>query len=138
MEEILMKTDKHTKMFTFDGLTIQAKVVDVHDGDTIRVTFIPYSGSEPKQFHIRLFGIDCCEITSKDPIEKKYAIKARDYLRNLILNQMITLQCMNYDKYGRILGNILYNGENVNKLMLKTEKTTEYFGKTKVKFEERH
>ena len=112
-------------LFSIQG-THNARVVSQHDGDTI--TCIVQVGSVFYKFPIRLAHIDTCEMTSKEPILKTKAFLARDKLFSLVTgntkidtiawrkkdfdeyfqynNTIITLECEEMDKYGRVLANI--------------------------------
>ena len=99
---------------------VKVEKSQVYDGDTIQNVLISL-----KDFNttfkrtIRLSGIDAPEIRTKDLAEKKLGFKARDWLRALIAGQNIQLQIEGREKYGRSLGTIFLNGENVNELMVK-------------------
>jgi endonuclease YncB( thermonuclease family) len=115
--ELLNNCKKDKKCFSFAGLKTKAKVVDIYDGDTITVKF--FFGNQLIQYKCRLLGIDTPEIKSKDEEKKKLAIKARDRLRELILNKVVELDVREFDKYGRLLGVISCDNQNINELMLK-------------------
>lgn len=69
----------NTCPFAYQEAAPYVRVVDVYDGDTIKVVMEVYPG----RFHrvdLRLCGIDTCEMTSKDPDEKRRAVLARDRL----------------------------------------------------------
>ena len=51
--------------------------------------------------------------------EKKWGIRARDFLSDMIMEKIITLNCKDYDKYGRILGDVIFDGKNINYIMIK-------------------
>lgn len=74
----------------------------VHDGDTITLQ------SEATTKKIRLAGIDAPEL--KQP----YGIESRDALRQDILNQQVTVDTSKTDKYGRSVGKVLINNEDIN------------------------
>ncbi len=100
--------------FSFTGLVCRAKVVEVYDGDTIRIRF--RWGKEYPQFRVRLLGIDTPEIKPKkkkdtgemrsdDDIagEKERAVRSRDALRERIDGKVINVVFSQNDKYGRPL-----------------------------------
>ena len=66
-------------MFSFKDQTIEAKVVSVYDGDTIKVVF-PLSNVYYK-WNCRLTGVDTPEIRTRCKKEKAYGYKVRDELR---------------------------------------------------------
>lgn len=102
---------KHTPFFSLKGLKTYARVVGIHDGDTLTAVF-PFYGNYYK-FNIRLRGIDTCELRSRNIQIKAIAEKARDRLTSLITGQdtfdfesqvcLIHLSCHEFDKYGRLL-----------------------------------
>lgn len=77
-------------------------VISVYDGDTI--TLNNYSGTKK----IRLAGIDAPEI------KQAYGLDSRDALRQDVLNQPVTVDTTKQDKYGRSVGKVLIDGEDIN------------------------
>jgi endonuclease YncB( thermonuclease family) len=84
------------------------------------------------RFSVRLANIDCPEIRTRNEIEKEYAIKVKNNLEELILNQYIDLNIIKTDKYGRLLATIYYNNKCINDWLLKNHLAVDYKGKTKV------
>lgn len=82
------------------------KVVSVHDGDTITIL------AQKKQIKIRLFGIDAPEL--KQP----YGKKSKQFLSNLIAGQIVEVKENGNDRYGRTIGTISLNGEDINAQMV--------------------
>lgn len=126
-------TYDNTNTFNFNNKSIRAKCVKVYDGDTITVVF--KLDGEFYKFSIRMNGYDSPEIKTRDKLEKKYAIISRNYLRELVLDKIVTLECLDYDKYGRILANVIVDGENVNDKMLKNGYCVKYDGGKKQKWD---
>lgn len=124
--------NKKTPFFTFDGIECEAKCVSVYDGDTVNLVF-NFLG-EVKQHRIRLNNIDTPEIRTKNKEEKVLGVKARNFLKDKILNKIVTVKCGKHDKYGRILADIFLDGENINNLMIKEGHACEYSGGKKKKF----
>lgn len=91
-----------------------ARVVSVYDGDTITVDISLGLGIYKKDETIRLKGIDTPEVRGS---EKEAGIKARDYLRERILNKEVIIKTYkdSKGKYGRYLAEIFIDGENINK-----------------------
>lgn len=105
--------------YTLDGHSFYGKCVRVKDGDTIQVTFYldPYYQGSPVQYTCRLTGIDTPEKRPKmnNPnreIEKMKALKATEYVKNLIENKIVYINCGKWDKYGRLLVTVWYNHYN--------------------------
>lgn len=124
----LIKCNKNTKRFTFDGKVVEAKVVACYDGDTISLVFIPHERSEPCLFSCRCSKYNSAEIKSKNEEERKKAIESRDYLRDRILNKIVKAELGKFDKYGRILTIIYYEGININDEMIEKGYGKQYDG----------
>lgn len=117
------------KKFSLNGINIDAKVVSVYDGDTITLVF-KFSDKYYK-WNCRLDGIDTPEIKSKNNEEKALAVKARDFLREMILGKIVNIDCGDFDKYGRLLVTVTYEKECINDLMIVKGYAKTYFGGTK-------
>ena len=90
-----------------------ARVVTVHDGDTITVRVDGHSEK------IRLVGIDSPELKDERREYRDAAYAARDYARSRLGGETVTLETEAHqgdrDKYGRLLRYvILSDGTNVN------------------------
>ena len=87
-------------------------ITKVIDGDTVHMS------SDNQLIKVRLRYIDAPEIG------QAYGIKAKDFLKNLVLNQTVTVSSSYNDRYGRMIGDIyIYNTrENiyVNAKMIKS------------------
>ena len=123
--------DEDIKLHTFADETIKCKVVDVYDGDTITIIFRNHCFLE--KYKLRLYGIDTPELKPLKDIENRDIIienakKARDALKNKILNKIVKITFMKEEKYGRLLGTIYYNKENINDWMIKNNFGKSYFG----------
>ena len=87
----------------------QAKVIHIVDGDTITVL-----NATKKKIKIRLNGIDCPEKA------QAYGNKAKQFTKNLVAGQMVTIQAYDQDKYGRTIGGvILDDGRNLSQELVK-------------------
>ena len=136
---ILKTCDKKTKKFSLKGITKLCKVVSVYDGDTCNVVF-DHNGVI-NRWNVRMNGYDTPEmrpskkLPNRDEIKKK-AIESRDFLKSLVFNenQLVYIKCSEFDKYGRLLGDLFINendDESVNSLMIKNGHGYEYHGGTK-------
>lgn len=104
----------------------QAKVIKVYDGDTVTLGTLDLN-----RYSCRIFGIDTAEMRTKDKIEKEHAIASRDFLRSRIGDQVVLVNIVGTDKYGRVLAVLECNGENINQLMMRDGGAVEYNGGTK-------
>jgi micrococcal nuclease len=115
--------------FTLEGQTHTAKVVDVYDGDTITIAF-PFHGCMYK-WKCRLSGVDTPELRTSNLKEKEFGYKVRDELRNKIMNQLVTVECGEFDKYGRLLIKVMQEAEVVNNWLVEQGYAFAYDGGTK-------
>lgn len=90
--------------FTLENQIFSGKVVKVYDGDTIHIVF-PYFGKMYK-WSCRLTGIDTPELRTSNEKEKLYGKQVRDALRDKIMDKVVKIKCGEFDKYGRLLGEI--------------------------------
>lgn len=95
---------KKIPQFNFKGIETLAKVIRVHDCDTITIIF-PFNDNFYKQ-NLRLAGIDAPELHSKNDAEALACRLGQKFLSDLILNKIIKIKMNDFDKYGRILSEI--------------------------------
>jgi endonuclease YncB( thermonuclease family) len=91
-----------------DYLNCPCKVVKITDGDTVHV--LDQSKAKHK---IRLGGIDAPEK------KQAYGQKSKQNLSKLIAGKNIEVQYNKRDRYGRIIGKLIYQGQDVNLLQIK-------------------
>lgn len=91
------------------------KVVDVYDGDTITVNTMLNNIDQVFQFKIRLYGINCPEIKGGTIESKRLAKKAKKYVVDRALDQMVKIEIMSgkfinnklvKDPFGRIIAKV--------------------------------
>ncbi len=139
-----LKSVDHTKipLFSFENKVIIARIVDVYDGDTCTLLF-EYNG-EIMKYKSRAMGYDCAEMKPKkdDPNrdqEKKLALAAKARFIELTggVDAFVQVKCLEFDKYGRILGYFykmnddVEKAESVNAIMIKEGHGKAYDGGTK-------
>jgi micrococcal nuclease len=116
--------------FSLEGQQVLAKVTSVYDGDTVKLCF-GFSGNM-YIWNCRIEGVDTPELRTRNLKEKEYGYKVRDELRKLILGKVFKVQCGEFDKYGRLLVNILLDDElTVSKWLIDNEYAFYYDGGTK-------
>ena len=95
----------------------KAKVTKVYDGDTITVDFHLGFGIIIKSQKIRLLGINTPEVRGES---KPEGIISRDALRARILGKIVTIKTHKdkKGKYGRWLGEVFMEEENINQWLL--------------------
>lgn len=109
-----------------------AKCIKVYDGDTITVAAI-LPGRDIWKFSVRMHRYDTAEVRTKCEIEKKAAYEARDALKEKCLGKIVELELVDFDKYGRLLCEVLLDGENLNDWMIAEGHGVPYMGGTKEK-----
>jgi micrococcal nuclease len=97
----------------------QAKVVAVHDGDTITVRI------EGRSEKVRLVGIDSPELDDERSDYRQEGYAARDFARSKLAGETVTLEAEPHqgdrDRYGRLLRYvILGDGSDFNETMVRT------------------
>ena len=133
------KATKKTQIFSFEGRKCMGKVVDVYDGDTVKIVF-PLSELEPERLYrwnCRLINIDTPEIRTKNLKEKVFGKEVRDHLRKKILDKLVYVSCMDFDKYGRLLVEIFEDEqyiESINNWLIVNDYAKKYDGGTKTKW----
>jgi endonuclease YncB( thermonuclease family) len=108
---------KHT-LFTYKAI-----VTSVYDGDTCTVDIDLGLHTWVKNEKIRLYGINAPELRGK---ERPRGLKSRDFLREQILNKVITIETIKdkKGKYGRYIGKIWIRNKkekeiNISDLLVK-------------------
>jgi endonuclease YncB( thermonuclease family) len=91
-----------------DNLNCPCKVVKITDGDTVHV--LDQSTTKHK---IRLGGIDAPER------KQAFGQKSKQNLSKLIADKSIEVEYNKRDRYGRIIGKLIYQGQDVNLLQIK-------------------
>jgi len=108
---------------------ISAKVIKVIDGNTIKVTAFPWPGLEAKA-SVRVDGVDTPEIRGKCDAEKQKAIEAREFVKGLILGEVVQLENVKHGKYaGRVVAEVILDGgENLADKIIQQGLGREYHG----------
>jgi len=116
------------KSKTEDSLyTYRANVTSVYDGDTITVSIDCGFGIVLKDQKIRLLGINAPEVRGE---QRESGLVTRDRLREKIDGKQVLLKTKKdkKGKYGRWLGTIWIEEEDVNQWLL-TEGLAQEYGK---------
>jgi len=155
----LKNLDNSVPLFDLKGNTYSAKVVDVYDGDTC--TIVIYLNDGFTKFKLRCLGYDTPEIKPPKDTENRdqlidMAIKSRNYFISRVTNchfdlnqhysknelkilmltntKLIKVKSHGWDKYGRLLGEIFINNQNLNQEMVAKNYGYQYDGGTKKEF----
>lgn len=108
-------------------------VVSVYDGDTFTLAVWNQEIQKWTKWPVRVAGIDCPELRTKNANEKTIALKAKTFVESTILNKHVQLKNVSREKYGRILADIhVENHENsLNQMLLERRLAVAYDGGTK-------
>ena len=129
MSTFLETASSSVPFFTLKGHKCSAMVVHVYDGDTVHLVF-EYFGQLFK-WHVRIAHVDTPELRTKNLEEKKKGYEVRDKLIELIQDKIVDIVCLDFDKYGRVLAEITYNDERIDKWLIDRGYAKPYEGKTK-------
>lgn len=115
----------------------RAHVTRVYDGDTLTVT-LDLGMNITRKCSCRLSGVDTPEIRTKVAGEKQAAYKARDRVRELVLDKWVIIHSIQKpDKYGRLLVRVwTENGVCLNDLLVSEQLAVEYDGGKKLNWAE--
>lgn len=116
------------------------KVKRVVDGDTVDVDIDLGFGIVYANQRIRLYGIDTPESRTRDLVEKKFGLYAKEFLKAR-LGKTCTLRTRldKKGKFGRILGEFIdAEGNSINQIMIDQHTAVAYHGQSKDDIEEQH
>lgn len=120
-------------------------VVKIIDGDTVDVDIDLGFGVWMKKQRIRMYGIDTPESRTRDLVEKKYGLAAKEFLTGMLDDKAgITLKTYKdkEGKFGRILGELWRNtdfaDQSINEYMIEKHHAVRYMGQSKESIEEDH
>lgn len=104
-KEPCFSTHNQVKLATDEavvGKRVSGRVIAVQDGDTLTIQ------SQNQKFKVRLMGIDAPEL------DQPYGRVSRDALAAAVLHRDIEVAGHKTDRYGRIIGQIWRNGDDLN------------------------
>ena len=115
------------------------KVKRVVDGDTIDVV-IDLGFDIHFATRVRLYGMDTPESRTRNKDEKVRGYMSKDFLEEWMEKDDVVIRTRRdkKGKFGRVLGEMIVRGENVNKLMIKECLAVEYYGQSKDDIEKQH
>ena len=119
----------------------------VVDGDTVDVNIDLGFGVWLRKERVRMYGIDTPESRTRDLVEKKYGLAAKDFVLSFLpVGSTQTLRTKKDDKgkFGRILGEfVVYDAKKdvlrtLNQIMIDEHYGVKYHGQSKQDIEEEH
>jgi len=118
------------------------KIVRIIDGDTVDVDIDLGFDVCLKKQRIRLFGVDTPESRTRDLVEKKFGILAKNFVSlHLPIGSNQVLRTRLDDsrgKFGRILGEFVVEDSTLNKLLVATNNAVPYSGQSKEDIQAAH
>ena len=124
--------------------TYRCKVLKVVDGDTVDVDIDLGFGIWQKNERVRIMGIDTPESRTRDKIEKKFGLAAKNKLKSLLGKTAVLQTTINKKgedmkgKFGRVLGDFLVDKKPVSKILCEAGHAVAYFGGAKADVQAQH
>jgi endonuclease YncB( thermonuclease family) len=120
---------------TPQGVTYDANIIKVSDGDTI-VIAAPFLPAPLKpQLAVRIFGVDTPEkgFRAKCESENQRGLAATEFTKKLVgASQKRQVILYDWDKFGgRVLGDIVLDGKSLRQQLIANGFAREYFGEAK-------
>ena len=118
-----------------DGVTYDAQIIRVNDGDTVVIaaSFLPPPLKQ--ELAVRIFGVDTPEKghRAQCPQEDQRGQAASAFTKNVVaksVKRQVTLY--GWDKFGgRVLGDILLDGQSLRSMLIANGFAREYYGEAK-------
>jgi endonuclease YncB( thermonuclease family) len=117
------------------GVTYDIVITRVIDGDTVafHAPFLP--APLKQELSIRVFGVDTPEKghRAQCPSEAARGAAATEFTKRLVASaQQRQMVLMDWDKYGgRVLGDVLLNGQSLRAMLIQNGFAREYYGEAK-------
>lgn len=103
MKSLLLALTLIFSIQTVNADTITGRVVGVADGDTITLL-----DQNHTQYKVRLAGIDAPEK------RQAFGNVSKKSLSDLVFDKQVTVDWKKLDRYGRTVGKVLLNGQDIN------------------------
>ncbi len=118
-----------------NGVTYDAKIVRVNDGDTV-VIAAPFLPAPLKpELAVRIYGVDTPEkgFRAQCPSEDQRGQAATAFTKNAVATtQKHQVTLYGWDKFGgRVLGDIILNGTSLRSELIRNGFAREYYGEAK-------
>lgn len=135
LQELMSKTKTNTELLSLNGKSYTAKIVYIYDGDTMHVVFKEFGAFY--RWNCRIMGVDTPELRTKNQEEKKMGYKVRDAIREELMNKIVTIHAFDFDKYGRLLIDVVMPEQDITlkDWLISKKYAYAYSGGTKQKWE---
>ena len=117
----------------------KCEVKRIVDGDTVDV-IIDLGFSILYSTRVRLYGIDTPESRTRDKDEKVRGLLSKDYLKEWLDQGGVIIRTYRdkKGKFGRVLGEMVVGGRNINLLMVDENYAVKYEGQSKEDIKKEH
>lgn len=120
---------------TPQGKVYDAQIVRINDGDTV-VIAAPFLPAPLKpELAVRIYGVDTPEkgFRAKCPQEDARGKAATEFTKNAVnASQSRQVVLYDWDKFGgRVLGDLVLNGQSLRAMLIQNGFAREYFGEAK-------
>ena len=117
----------------------KCEVKRIVDGDTVDV-IIDLGFSILYSTRVRLYGIDTPESRTRDKDEKVRGLLSKDYLKEWLDQGGVIIRTYRdkKGKFGRVLGEMVVGGRNINLLMVEENLAVKYEGQSKDDIKKEH
>ena len=119
----------------------KVEVTRIVDGDTVDVDIDLGFGMTYKKQRVRMMGIDTPESRTRDKEEKRFGLLSKKYLQDHYPVGSMAILRTHKDKtgkFGRILGELVWEDSTINKIMVDEHYAVLYNGQSKEDIEEQH
>lgn len=124
----------------------KCKILRVVDGDTVDIDIDLGFGVWLKKERVRMMGIDTPESRTRDKVEKKFGLAAKDFVKSKMPVGSMQILKTEIDrsgedkkgKFGRILGDFLFDDERLTDIMVAEGHAVAYFGGSKEEIQMKH
>jgi endonuclease YncB( thermonuclease family) len=117
------------------GVTYDATVLRVIDGDTVAFKAEWLPDPLKKELSIRVFGVDTPEKGHRAQCQSEDLLgkAATNFTKDTIANgKNLQIVLMSWDKYGgRVLGDVIIDGQSLRNLLITKGYAREYYGEAK-------
>jgi endonuclease YncB( thermonuclease family) len=117
------------------GVTYDAKVIKVSDGDTVQIEAPWVPAPIKKQISVRIYGVDTPEkgFRAQCPAEDAKGQAASVFTKDLVAKATkVQYTLYDWDKYGgRVLGDMILDGKSLRAQLIAAGFAREYFGEAK-------
>ena len=117
----------------------KCKIIEITDGDTVKVDIDVGFNIWVNNVVIRLLGIDTPESRTTDKIEKIFGLLSKNRLAQLLpIDSIQVIKTTIDDKYGRVLGDFFISNESICDKLVKEGFAVAYHGQNKADVKNLH